>query len=124
MGAAAARAALRSAGGAAPHTLWFSTVAPAYLDKTNATAIHAALDLGADVGAFDANGSVRSAMGALHAALSGRGTHIVVSADLRSGLTGGADARSEEHTSEPQSLMRSTYAVLCLKIQNDTSLYL
>ncbi|HEY9558463.1 MAG TPA: hydroxymethylglutaryl-CoA synthase, partial [Acidimicrobiales bacterium] len=57
MGAAAARAALRSAGGAAPHTLWFSTVAPAYHDKTNATAIHAALDLGADVGAFDANGS-------------------------------------------------------------------
>src|SRR3546814_6134960 len=27
----------------------------------------------------------------------------------------GADARSEEHTSELQSLMRSSYAVFCLK---------
>lgn len=91
MGVEAARAALRPLQGVAPHTLWFSTVAPAYADKTNATAIHAALQLGPDVGAFDANGSVRSAMGALHAALSGRGTHLVVSADLRSGLAGGPD---------------------------------
>lgn len=91
MGVEAARAALRPLAGAAPHTLWFSTVAPAYADKTNATAIHAALQLGADVGAFDANGSVRSAMGALHAALGGRGTHLVVSADLRTGLAGSPD---------------------------------
>ena len=90
MGVEAARAARRPLGGV-PHTLWFSTVAPAYADKTNATAIHAALQLGADVGAFDANGSVRSAMGALHAALGGRGTHLVVSADLRAGLAGGTD---------------------------------
>ncbi len=91
MGVEAARAALRPLDGLTPHTLWFSTVAPAYADKTNATTIHAALQLGPDVGAFDANGSVRSAMGALHAALSGRGAHLVVSADLRSGLAGGAD---------------------------------
>jgi 3-hydroxy-3-methylglutaryl CoA synthase/uncharacterized OB-fold protein len=91
MGVEAARAALRPLDGMVPHTLWFSTVAPAYADKTNATAIHAALQLGPDVGAFDANGSVRSAMGALHAALGGRGTHLVVSADLRSGLAGGPD---------------------------------
>src|SRR6478752_2244344 len=91
MGVEAARAALRPLVGPAPHTLWFSTVAPAYADKTNATAIHAALRLGADVGAFDANGSIRSAMGTLHAALSGRGAHLVVSADLRSGLAGGPD---------------------------------
>jgi 3-hydroxy-3-methylglutaryl CoA synthase len=91
MGVEAARAALRPLGGFTPHTLWFSTVAPAYADKTNATAIHAALQLGPDVGAFDANGSVRSAMGALHAALSGRGPHLVVSADLRAGLAGGTD---------------------------------
>ena len=91
MGVEAARAALRPLDGVAPHTLWFSTVAPAYADKTNATAIHAALRLGPDVGAFDANGSVRSAMGALHAALGGRGSHLVVSADLRSGLAGGPD---------------------------------
>jgi hydroxymethylglutaryl-CoA synthase len=91
MGVEAARAALRSLDGLSPHTLWFSTVAPAYADKTNATAIHAALRLGPDVGAFDANGSVRSAMGVLHAALGGRGPHLVVSADLRSGLAGGPD---------------------------------
>jgi hydroxymethylglutaryl-CoA synthase len=91
MGVEAARAALRPLPGVAPHTLWFSTVAPAYADKTNATAIHAALQLGPDVGAFDANGSVRSSMGALHAALSGRGAHLVVSADLRAGLAGGPD---------------------------------
>ena len=91
MGVEAARAALRPLDGVSPHTLWFSTVAPAYADKTNATAIHAALRFGPDVGAFDANGSVRSAMGTLHAALSGRGVHLVVSADLRSGLAGGPD---------------------------------
>jgi hydroxymethylglutaryl-CoA synthase len=91
MGVEAARSALRPLDGVTPHTLWFSTVAPAYADKTNATAVHAALQLGPDVGAFDANGSVRSAMGALHAALGGRGAHLVVSADLRSGLAGGAD---------------------------------
>ena len=91
MGVEAARAALQGGRELTPHTLWFSTVAPAYLDKTNATAIHAALRLPGDVGAFDANGSVRSAMGALHAAVSGRGVHLVVSADLRSGLAGGPD---------------------------------
>src|SRR5712664_1183168 len=54
MGAEAARLALRSApAGARPEALWFSTVAPAYLDKTNATAIHAALRLDHDVPAFD-----------------------------------------------------------------------
>src|SRR3546814_1227642 len=31
---------------------------------------------------------------------------------------GSADHRSEEHTSEPQSLMRNSYAVLCLKKKN------
>ena len=62
MGVEAARAALRAARRTStPHTLWFATVAPAYVDKTNATAIHAALRLDPDVGAFDANGSVRSA---------------------------------------------------------------
>src|SRR3546814_9701546 len=31
------------------------------------------------------------------------------------GIVGAADARSEEHTSELQSLMRISYAVFCLK---------
>ncbi len=91
MGVEAARAALRPLAGVAPHTVWFSTVAPAYADKTNATAIHAALRLDRAAAAFDANGSVRSSMGALQAATRGRGTHLVVSADLRSGLAGGVD---------------------------------
>jgi len=91
MGVEAARAALRPLEGVAPHTVWFSTVAPAYADKTNATTIHAALRLDRAGAAFDANGSVRSAMGALCAAAQGRGTHLVVSADLRAGLAGGPD---------------------------------
>ena len=91
MGVEAARAALRPLSEATPHTVWFSTVAPAYADKTNAAAIHAALRLDRDTAAFDANGSVRSAVGALYAAAHGRGTQLVVSADLRAGLAGGPD---------------------------------
>src|SRR3546814_9067000 len=34
----------------------------------------------------------------------------------------GADLRSEEHTSELQSLMRSSYAVFCLKKKNNKQL--
>jgi 3-hydroxy-3-methylglutaryl CoA synthase len=92
MGVEAARAALGGPAGAASiDGVWFSTVAPAYADKTNATTVHAALRLAPAVPAFDANGSVRSAVGALRGALAGVGTQLVVSADLRSGLAGGAD---------------------------------
>src|SRR5262249_57870769 len=60
MGVEAARAALRVApAGCVPSALWFATVQPAYLDKTNAAAIHAALPLPRDVPAYDAVGSVR-----------------------------------------------------------------
>ena len=45
MGVEAARNAL-TGGMPSPSALWFSTVHPAYLDKTNATTIHAALRLG------------------------------------------------------------------------------
>jgi len=93
MGVEAARLALRSAGEgtAEPGALWFSTVAPAYVDKTNATAIHAALRLDAAVPALDFGGSVRSGAGALRAALDGAGSTLVVTADLRTGLPGSAD---------------------------------
>ena len=91
MGVEAARLAMKPLGGIESHTLWFSTVAPAYADKTNATAIHAALRMDRATAAFDANGSVRSAVAALYAAVHGGGTQIVVSADLRAGLAGGAD---------------------------------
>ena len=60
MGVEAARLALKSAPGLAPRALSFSTAVPPYLDKTNATAIHAALRLDHDVLAFDAMGSPRS----------------------------------------------------------------
>jgi 3-hydroxy-3-methylglutaryl CoA synthase/uncharacterized OB-fold protein len=91
MGVEAARLLRRSSPDVEPGVLWFSTAAPAYADKTNATAIHAALGLAPTVAAFDAVGSVRSSVGALFAAMTGRGTHLVVTADLRGGLPGGPD---------------------------------
>jgi 3-hydroxy-3-methylglutaryl CoA synthase/uncharacterized OB-fold protein len=89
----AARPALRSAPGLRPTALYFATAAPAYLDKTNATAIHAALDLDPGAMAVDMLGSVRSAAGALRAALDATGPTLVALADIRTGLPGGADER-------------------------------
>jgi len=60
MGVEAARSALRGAG-VTPEVLYFATSDPPYLDKTNANAIHAALDLPASTMAVDVMGSVRSA---------------------------------------------------------------
>src|SRR3546814_6630960 len=42
---------------------------------------------------------------------------IAIKADERSPVV--ADSRSEEHTSELQSLMRPSYAVFCLKTKNN-----
>src|SRR3954447_23220842 len=69
----------------------FATSEPAYLDKTNATAIHAALDLDADALAFDMMGSVNSGSGALIAGASSNLPTLVVLSDKRTGLPGGAD---------------------------------
>lgn len=92
LGVEAARDAWRSAPpGVRPDALWFSTVAPAYLDKTNATAIHAALDLERSVGAYDVIGSVRSGMGALRSALGSTRPAMVVAADIRTGLPASPD---------------------------------
>ena len=93
MGVEAARLALRSAPGAAPEAIWFSTATPAYLDKTNATAIHAALRQPSHVAAFDFGGALRSGSGALRSSLgaAGTGTTLVVLADLRDGLPTSAD---------------------------------
>src|SRR5205814_9453437 len=76
-----------------PDAIYFATSDPAYLDKTNATALHAALDLPASAGAYDMLGAVRSAAGALRAALDARGPALAVLADVRTGLAGGGDAR-------------------------------
>src|SRR4051812_32902858 len=87
----AARFAMKSAGGVAPDALWFSTVTPAYVDKTNATTIHAALRLDESVPAFDFGGAQRSVSGALRTALAQPGVVLVVGADIRTGLPGGPD---------------------------------
>jgi len=92
MAVEAARLALRGVS-AVPRALYFATAAPAYLDKTNATAIHAALDLDPAAPAFDMAGSVRSAAGALRAALDARISTLAVMSDIRTGLPGGGDER-------------------------------
>jgi hydroxymethylglutaryl-CoA synthase len=93
MGVEAARLALSSAPGAAPEAIWFATATPAYLDKTNATAIHSALRQPSHVGAFDFGGALRSGTGALRSSLAaaGSGTNLVVLADLRDGLPTSTD---------------------------------
>jgi hydroxymethylglutaryl-CoA synthase len=93
MGTEAARAALASIGpDVRPSAMFFATTAPAYLDKTNATTIHAALRLDQDVPAIDMNGAVRSGIGALRTALAlGSGSTLVVTADTRTGLPTSAD---------------------------------
>jgi 3-hydroxy-3-methylglutaryl CoA synthase/uncharacterized OB-fold protein len=93
MGVEAARAALRMAPGLTPAAVYFATADPGYLDKTNATAIHAALGLPANAAAFDMLGSVRSGAGALRAALDARRPTLAVLSDMRSGLPAGADER-------------------------------
>ena len=90
MGQAAADLALRATD-VEPKALWFATSAPAYLEKTNAAAIHAALRLDPAVSALDFGGAVRSGIGALRTALAGSGPTLVVAADTRDGLPTGAD---------------------------------
>src|SRR5271155_4449912 len=87
-------------GAGAVQDLFLSTPDPAYLDKTSATTVHAALGLGRACGAYDFAGSSRSALGALLQALgatsggagSGR-TTLAVASDLRTGLAGSAEER-------------------------------
>jgi len=74
-----------------PDALWFSTAEPAYLDKTNATAVHTALRLDEAVTAIDMGGAIRSGIGALKSALESTGTILVVSSDMRTGLPASAD---------------------------------
>lgn len=90
MGVEAARRALATSP-RQRRTLWFATAAPTYLDKTNATAVHAALRLDRDVAAYDVLGSMRSAFGALTAGLAGPAPALVVTSDLRYGLPGGPE---------------------------------
>jgi hydroxymethylglutaryl-CoA synthase len=95
MAVEAARVALH--GFARPvEAVWFSTVDPPYTDRTNATAVHAALDLPHAVPVADRNGSVRSGVLALVDALhvAGRQTVLTIASDLRTGLPGSDDESS------------------------------
>jgi hydroxymethylglutaryl-CoA synthase len=86
MAVEAARLARRSAAdGTAIDALWFSTANPAYLDKNNASAIHAALRLDSQVSALDFGGALRSGIGALRTALDGNAAVLVVASDIRDG---------------------------------------
>ncbi len=89
MGVEAARRAL--AGTTPEPNLYFATTAPAYTDKTNASAIHAALNLPHEAFAVDLAGSVRGTVGALRAGSASGG--LVVLADMRTGLPGSGDER-------------------------------
>jgi hydroxymethylglutaryl-CoA synthase len=90
MAVEAARNLLRD-GAPAPATVWLATTSPAYLDKTNATAVHAALRLDRSAAAYDAIGSVRSTSGALRSALEGSNPTMVIGSDVRTGRPGSAD---------------------------------
>jgi 3-hydroxy-3-methylglutaryl CoA synthase/uncharacterized OB-fold protein len=88
----AARVALRRApDDANPSTLILSTTSPTYLDRTNATGVHAALSLDPGCAAYDFGGASRSATGALALAAASSATTLVVAADVRTGLPGSGD---------------------------------
>jgi 3-hydroxy-3-methylglutaryl CoA synthase len=94
MGVEAARLALRGIDPSkhtGPDALMFGTALPAYADRTNATAIHAALRLPPEIPAFDMGSSVGSATGALRMGLSTIGDRLIVLSDMRTGLAGSAD---------------------------------
>jgi 3-hydroxy-3-methylglutaryl CoA synthase/uncharacterized OB-fold protein len=88
MGVEAAR---RASDGSRPSAIYLATTAPPYADKTNASAIHAALDLGHDGFAVDLAGSARTGVGALRAAAASGG--LAVLSDLRSGRPASSDER-------------------------------
>ncbi len=90
MGVEAARFARAGAAAVAIDQLLFATATPAYLDKTNACTIHAALRLDEEVPALDLAG-LRSGVGALRAALQGNGSVLVVTSDARNGLPTSGD---------------------------------
>lgn len=92
MGAEAAREALAATPpGFAPDQVLFVTATPAYLDKSNAVAIHAACGLPQTVAAYDFGGAARSAAGALRLAGAASSSSLVVCSDIRTGRPGSAD---------------------------------
>jgi hydroxymethylglutaryl-CoA synthase len=90
MGVEAARNAVRSCD-VIPMGITFSTALPAYLDKTNATTIHAALAMPRSTWAVDALGSARSATATLMQACRNTMPTMAVMSDIRTGLPGGVE---------------------------------
>ncbi len=91
MGVEAARVALRGTD-IVPDVLTLATTDPPYLDKTNATTIHAALDLDPGVMATDAVGGPRSGLAQfILAAASPWWTTLSVASDIRTGRPGSAE---------------------------------
>ena len=74
-----------------PTNLYFATSSPAYADKTNASAIHAALGLPYAAFATDLCGTGRSGIAAWRAAAATGG--LALTADVRVGRPGSADER-------------------------------
>ncbi len=91
MSVEAARSALASFEAPTPAAIYFTSATPPYLDKTNANAIHAALNYPVEVFAGDMAGSVRSTTAALDAALNDRRPVLVTAADVRTGRPGSGD---------------------------------
>jgi len=90
MAVEAARAAMATSD-VSPAGVTFATATPPYLDKTNATVIHAALNLPSHVFAGDVAGAPRSVNAALRSALDSSRPALVVASDVRSGRPGSSD---------------------------------
>ena len=94
MAVEAARALLRNIPLAPrPPRIYFATTQPAYLDKSNAAVIHAALDFPRSALAVDLGGAPRSAVGTLLAAADCPEGALAILADIRTGLPGSADEK-------------------------------
>ena len=91
MAVEASRNLIRSAKMPTPDALYFASVTPPYLDKTNANAVHAALRLPSSVLSTDMTGSARSTTGAMLAALNDQRPILMTSADVRTGRPGSGD---------------------------------
>ena len=75
-----------------PRFVYLATTSPAYVDKTNATTLHAALALGPEVLASDLGASARSGVTALLTAATTGG--LAALADVRTGRPASADERT------------------------------
>lgn len=94
MAVEASRRALRAAVDHEVSAVWFATTSPTYMEKTNATVLHAALRLPATVMAADAAGALRGTNAALRAALRSTEPGVLVAAgDVRTGPAGSTDER-------------------------------